>query len=259
MCGALTTVVISEGVTTLGEDLFYGKTNLKELTIPSTVTSIGGYALYGCTSLEVIHVSNDGDIDALKQMLYESGFDVESVTFDHVKEPVYVYYKVAFDAQGGVAKWTETEVRDGKPIGELPTAERDGYEFLGWFTSAVGGTQVMSATVVTKDVTFYAHWKYHDYAVRFDANGGFGEMANQPFTVNTPGELSANRFLRKDCRFAGWALSPEGGSRVRRRGRGREPLAGTGCGRRPLCGLGGRAVGRGGLPECAGPGVRFRG
>lgn len=158
-CGALTTVVISEGVTTLGEDLFYGKTNLKELTIPSTVTSIGGYALYGCTSLEVIHVSNDGDIDALKQMLYESGFDVESVTFDHVKEPVYVYYKVAFDAQGGVAERTETEVRDGKPIGELPTAERDGYEFLGWFTSAVGGAQVMSATVVTKDVTFYAHWK----------------------------------------------------------------------------------------------------
>ena len=158
-CGALTTVVISEGVTTLGEDLFYGKANLKELTIPSTVTSIGGYALYGCTSLEVIHVSNDGDIDALKQMLYESGFDVESVTFDHVEEPVCVYYKVAFDAQGGVAKWTETEVRDGKPIGELPTAERDGYEFLGWFTAAVGGTQVTAATVVTKDVTFYAHWK----------------------------------------------------------------------------------------------------
>ena len=158
-CSALTTVVISEGVTTLGEDLFYGKTNLKELTLPSTVTSIGGYALYGCTSLEVIHVSNDGDIDAIKQMLYESGFDVESVRFDHVEEPVYVYYKVAFDAQGGVAERTETEVREGKVVGELPMVERDGYEFLGWFTAAVGGTQVMSATVVTKDVTFYAHWK----------------------------------------------------------------------------------------------------
>ncbi len=158
-CSALTTVVISEGVTTLDEDLFYGKDNLKELTLPSTVTSIGGYALYGCTSLETIHVSNDGDIDALKQMLYESGFDIESVTFDHVEEPVYVYYKVAFDAQGGVAERTETEVREGKPIGELPTAERDRYEFLGWFTSAVGGTQVTAATVVTKDVTFYAHWK----------------------------------------------------------------------------------------------------
>ena len=50
-------------------------------------------------------------------------------------------------------------MRDGKPIGELPTAERDRYEFLGWFTAAVGGTQVTAATVVTKDVTFYAHWK----------------------------------------------------------------------------------------------------
>ena len=158
-CKGLEKVLISEGVTRLGEDLFYGLANLKEVTIPSTVTSIGGYALYGCTSLEVIHVSNDGDIDALKQMLYESGFDVESVTFDHVEEPVYAYYKVTFDAQGGVAKWTQAEVREGKPVGELPAVERDGYEFLGWFTSAVGGTQVTSATVVTKDVTFYAHWK----------------------------------------------------------------------------------------------------
>ena len=47
----------------------------------------------------------------------------------------------------------------GSLIGELPTATREGYEFLGWFTAAVGGTQVTSATVVTKDVTFYAHWK----------------------------------------------------------------------------------------------------
>ena len=171
---SLRKVILSEGVTTLGEDLFYGLMmdtwgipyasreefgGLRELTIPSTVTSIGWHALNGCSALRVIHVSNDGDIDALKQMLYESGFDVESVTFDHVEEPVYVYYKVAFDAQGGVAKWTETEVREGKPVGELPAVERDGYEFLGWFTAAVGGTQVTEVTVVAKDVMLYAHWK----------------------------------------------------------------------------------------------------
>ena len=47
----------------------------------------------------------------------------------------------------------------GSPIGELPTATRKGYEFLGWFTAAVGGTQVTEVTVVAKDVMLYAHWK----------------------------------------------------------------------------------------------------
>ena len=158
-CSALTTVVISEGVTTLGEDLFYNLRNLTELTIPSTVTSIGGYAFYGCSSLKTIQVSNDGDIDALKQMLYESGFDTTGVTFDHVKEPVYTYYTVLFNANGGSVEKTEAEVREGAAVGTLPVAERDGYEFLGWFTSTIGGTKVTAATIVTKDVTFYAHWK----------------------------------------------------------------------------------------------------
>ena len=66
---------------------------------------------------------------------------------------------VTFDAAGGTAEWTKGEVVEGAAVGTLPTATRDGYEFLGWFTAAVGGTQVTAATVVTEDVTFYAQWK----------------------------------------------------------------------------------------------------
>lgn len=156
-CSALTTVVISEGVTTLGEDLFYNLRNLTELTIPSTVTSIGGYALYGCTSLEVIHVSNDCDIDALKQMLYESGFDVESVTFDHVKG-----FKIVFDPNGGIAGRSEMLVQENAIISDLPSETRENHVFLGWFTAEIGGMQVTADTVVTKDMTLYAHWRAND-------------------------------------------------------------------------------------------------
>ena len=66
---------------------------------------------------------------------------------------------VTFDAVGGTVEWTKGEVVKGVAVGALPTATREGYEFLGWFTAAVGGTQVTAATVVTEDVTFYAQWR----------------------------------------------------------------------------------------------------
>ena len=42
---------------------------------------------------------------------------------------------------------------------ELPTLIRSGYVFLGWFTSATGGSQVNSPATGMSDRTLYAHWK----------------------------------------------------------------------------------------------------
>jgi len=37
---------------------------------------------------------------------------------------------------------------------------REGYNFLGWFTAATGGNQVIAkVTVFTRDTTLYAHWE----------------------------------------------------------------------------------------------------
>ena len=66
---------------------------------------------------------------------------------------------VLFDANGGKCDTSEVVVRKNAELSELPIPTWDGYEFLGWFTAAVGGTQVTAATVVTEDVTFYAHWR----------------------------------------------------------------------------------------------------
>lgn len=52
------------------------------------------------------------------------------------------------------------KVQIGSPVGSpLPKAKLDGYSFLGWFTAKSGGEQVTPSTIVTKDVTYYAHWK----------------------------------------------------------------------------------------------------
>ena len=73
--------------------------------------------------------------------------------------PAQDVWKVAFDAQGGSLGTTRpTIVTNGCAVGKLPTATRESYDFVGWFTAAEGGEAVTAETVVTTDVTYYAHW-----------------------------------------------------------------------------------------------------
>lgn len=42
--------------------------------------------------------------------------------------------------------------------GELATPTRSGYTFMGWFTSSAGGNQIDSNSVLSGNITVYAHW-----------------------------------------------------------------------------------------------------
>ena len=53
----------------------------------------------------------------------------------------------------------------------LPTPTRFGYKFLGWYTSAEGGTKIAGATYTpTSNVTLYAHWKLDSYYIDYNVN-----------------------------------------------------------------------------------------
>ena len=43
-------------------------------------------------------------------------------------------------------------------ITELPTPEREGYTFAGWYTDQYGGTKTEVGQAVRESVTYYAHW-----------------------------------------------------------------------------------------------------
>ena len=53
----------------------------------------------------------------------------------------------------------------------LPTPTRLGYKFLGWYTSAEGGTKISGTTYTpTSNVTLYAHWKLDSYYIDYNVN-----------------------------------------------------------------------------------------
>ena len=66
---------------------------------------------------------------------------------------------VAFDANGGTVSPASQQFTVGLAYGTLPTPTRTSWDFVGWFTAAVGGARVTSATVATEAVTtLYARW-----------------------------------------------------------------------------------------------------
>ena len=88
-----------------------------------------------------------------------------------------VQVSVFYDSQGGSSAHfagsatTTCSVNSSKTYGEatfsdnnvhnaLPTTERKGYKFVGWFTQPDGGAQVTASTQVeeAQDHTLYAHW-----------------------------------------------------------------------------------------------------
>ena len=52
-CSDLKSITIPEGVTSIGDDAFSGCTSLTSVVIPEGVTSIGDYAFWGCDSLTI--------------------------------------------------------------------------------------------------------------------------------------------------------------------------------------------------------------
>jgi hypothetical protein len=56
---SITTVVIGNGVTSIGDEAFYRCSGLSSITIPNSVTSIGDFAFYNCSSLTSITIPNN--------------------------------------------------------------------------------------------------------------------------------------------------------------------------------------------------------
>ena len=74
----ITSVVISKGITSIGNYVFQGCRNLESVTIPDSVTSIGWYAFQGCTSLKSITIPDS--VTSIGMYAFLNCSNLESVT-----------------------------------------------------------------------------------------------------------------------------------------------------------------------------------
>lgn len=124
-------------------------------------------------------------------------------------------YVVTFNSNGGTPTPDSRDRNHGDTVGELPSGvTRYGYSFDGWFTTSSGGTKVTEATVVTGNVTYYAHWSVIVCTITYDANGG--EPTPAAFTKNMGKALGtlAGNVKREGHAFVGWFTDPEAGEEV---------------------------------------------
>lgn len=147
---------------------------------------------------------------------------VSNITANTHITPVFVLksYTVTWNPNGGSVSPTSTTKTHGSTLGTLPTPTRAAdvqytYTFKGWFTAATGGTQVSASTIVTKNVTYYAHWTEtrRSYTVTWNGNGGTPSKSSSSFHYNDVlGTLPTA--TRTEHVFKGWSTSASGSVNV---------------------------------------------
>ena len=95
-------------------------------------------------------------------------------------------YIVNFNAAGGSSPTLSKSVTYDSTYGQLPIPTRPAYNFLGWFTSASGGTPITESTIVaiTANQVLYAHWEISG-AVRVVSDGAFHIALPHVYTNGT--------------------------------------------------------------------------
>ena len=119
-----------------------------------------------------------------------STYDGSTMADTYVK-----YIDIKFDALDGKSSESKKSGYIGMAFDSLPTAEKKGYDFVGWFTEKQGGTQLLVNQPITQS-TYYAQYTEHKYTITVtnDVAGTMGDKTKDftfqlKMTGNTPAEL----------------------------------------------------------------------
>ena len=168
--------------------------------VDSSLNVSGNYFICGEISNEKMLNVTNGEIKQINED-----------EFNGILNPI----TVTFDTDGGILSDKTKTVKFAKKYGELPTPEKDGYAFLGWYTAKEGGTQVKEDTAVSAygNHTLYAKWEWKPYILTFNANGGTVSEASRTMAGNQKiGTLPIP--TRDYYDFDAWYTEPTGGTKV---------------------------------------------
>lgn len=91
--------------------------------------------------------------------------------FTSCVKPNETKYEIAFESNGGTMYYNIRALEDDTVV--LPTPEREGYEFLGWYeNNSFSGEALGDAYAVKANATLYAKWRAYEGTIKFESNGG---------------------------------------------------------------------------------------
>ena len=125
-------------------------------------------------------------------------------------------YKITFEENDG-NEVADMERVGGSLIGSLPTPERVGYTFQGWFTDEGLTVPFKEKLMPKKHTTLYAKWEANACTVTFHVNGGDNWTAPETGTRavsygSAYGELPVP--TKSGHGFVGWFTEQDGGTEV---------------------------------------------
>ena len=200
----ITEINISEGITGVGNYAFDNLVSLVKVTATENLKSIGACSFPGKRDITFFAPFNSYVLNYAKRNYY----NYSATTFSK--------YNVYFKNTTSVIFEPKT-VAYGDYFGELPAPVLEGYNFLGWYTSRMGGTKITSDSKMESesDVYLYAHWEKKpkkQYKVNFIT------LTSETFSPVTVvygdyfGKLPIPS--AKGYNFLGWYTSATGGVNV---------------------------------------------
>lgn len=138
------------------------------------------------------------------QTLFEKDFYV-------VFRPSLVMRKIIYELNEGTNDSSNPNlyIIDGENI-ELKDATKEGYIFNGWYKEPEFQNKIINTEGLNENIILYAKWTPITYNIKYNSNGGIGNMENQSMTYNTPKALIPNTFTRTGYKFKEWNTQIDG-------------------------------------------------
>ena len=199
----VTTLIISNVVTSIGNYAFYNCSGLTSVAIPDSVTSIGEYAFYNCSGLKTVFFAGTEEQWKTISIGYNNS-SLTSATRIYNSDGIKRTYSFVTNCEQTVDSQTAYN------LSKLLELKRDGYTFLGWYDNAQFEGDAITAPYFSKDkTTLYAKWGDVTYSINYVLDGWVNSEQNvDSFTVKD-GIITLYDASKDNELFCGWYTDPE--------------------------------------------------
>ena len=151
----------------INEAAFIYEISLKSVVFKAKLESIGRCAFAYCVNLE--SVDFEGDVGYIDEYVFSNCVSLTTLILNgniRTNEKAFKNlpnYTITFNAVGGVLNISSVETNYKFKLDVLPIPSYEGYQFKGWFTSAVGGDEITKDTEFNSNQIVYAHWEWKEH------------------------------------------------------------------------------------------------